>query len=331
VSRALLVLSLLAAAPRFAAAERIVLRMAAIAPDGTAWARTLKGFADAVALDSKGSVAIKWYLGGIAGDERDVIGRIRRDQLDGAAGAMFCYMLAPSLQVTRVAGLLKNRDEAKALVNEMRSTIDGEFRKNGFVYLGSAGFGLDILFTRRPIRSLADLRSGTFWIRQYDEVLRAGLAAMNVRTLELPHEEAVRAYDDGRVDGFIGAPGSALAFQWYSHARYFTNLKLAYLDGCIGIRQSAFDQLSSDDQAVMRNQAALLAARFDDTGRDADAQLVGRLFAKQGLVAIEPGAQFDAEFAKAARATDSSLGGVPAQLLGYANQTLQRVRAMVRP
>jgi hypothetical protein len=158
-----------------ATAEPTVLRMAAIAPEGTSWARELKAFARNVEKATDGALRIKWYLGGVAGDESEELDRIKRDQLDGGAGAMICDILAPSLSVTSIAGLLHSRAEASRVVNLLTPTIAEEFQRNGFVFLGAAGFGLDVVFSRTPMRSLADLRRGRFWIRKYDDVLRATL------------------------------------------------------------------------------------------------------------------------------------------------------------
>jgi TRAP-type C4-dicarboxylate transport system substrate-binding protein len=318
------ILAALLLGPSIAAADPIQLRMAAIAPEGTEWARELKGFAAGVQSATADRVRVKWYLGGIAGDENGSIERIRRGQLDGAAGAMFCDRLAPSLQVTRVAGLLRTREEASRAVNGLHDTIASEFAKNGFVYLGSGGFGLDVVFTRQPVRNLAALRKGVYWIRPYDDVLRTELATAGVRTVVLPHAEAERAFDEGRIDGFIAPPASVLAFQWYSRAHAFLDAKLAYLDGCVALHQSAFDRLSVEDQRAVREQAAMLAGRFELTGRDIDDKLLHGLFEKMGLTRVVPDAPFRDELAAALHAARSA---IPEQMLPRA--LLERVAALV--
>src|SRR3954466_7055760 len=91
-------------------AEPVQLRMAAIAPDGTSWARELKAWARGVESGTHGEVKVKWYLGGIAGEETAALDRVDRDQLDGVAGALMCEALAPTLRVMRVPGLIQNRE-----------------------------------------------------------------------------------------------------------------------------------------------------------------------------------------------------------------------------
>src|SRR3954467_6995726 len=83
-----------------ARADEVTLRMGTMAPDGTAWARELNAFARDVDQRTHGQVRIKWYYGGITGDEPGMGERIRRGQLDGAAsGGPLCESLAPSMRV----------------------------------------------------------------------------------------------------------------------------------------------------------------------------------------------------------------------------------------
>src|SRR5258707_5737008 len=133
------------------AAEPTVLRMAAIAPEGTSWARELKAFARGVEAETGGALRVKWYLGGMAGDEAEEVSRIRRDQLDGGAGAMICEILAPSLAVTRVRRLLHTRAEASRVVHMLTPTLTEEFQRHGFVFLCAASLGLQVILSRTPI------------------------------------------------------------------------------------------------------------------------------------------------------------------------------------
>src|SRR4051795_7702664 len=97
--RASLVVSLsLLAAVAAADEPSYVLRFAAVIPQGTNWAREMQAFARDVSLTTNGQVAVKWYLGGIAGDDVEAGKRVARDQLDGVgAGVWQCERWAPSM------------------------------------------------------------------------------------------------------------------------------------------------------------------------------------------------------------------------------------------
>lgn len=76
------------------AAEPGVMRIATVAPDGTSWSREMKAWARDVDEVTNGQLRIKLYFGGIAGNEQQVLERLRRDQLDGTIGSEICTQLA---------------------------------------------------------------------------------------------------------------------------------------------------------------------------------------------------------------------------------------------
>jgi TRAP-type C4-dicarboxylate transport system substrate-binding protein len=319
-------------APAAARSEPHVLRLATVAPDGTSWAHESRAFARDVEAATQGELRIKWYFGGVAGDEPTIIERLRKRQIDGTAGAILCQKLAPALMVTHVVGLFRNRDEANYVLGKISPTIDQQFRQSGFVNLGVAGFGVDILFSREPIRSMADLRRGNFWIWDIDDVLHAQLPAMGIHTSLFPLEKAARAYDDGKIDGFIVVPSAALSFQWSVQAGYFTNLQIAFQPACLLLTTQAMDALPLAQQKVLRTAASRMVRAFDEFGRAKEAQLLDGLFERQGLKRVSVDATLRNDFFAAARIARATLGDklVPAEILQRVVNMLADYRAEQR-
>jgi TRAP-type C4-dicarboxylate transport system substrate-binding protein len=280
--------------------EETVLRMAAIAPDGSAWARELHALSRDVELKTDGAVKMKWYLGGIAGDELSALDRARRGQLDGLAGALFCERLAPSLWVTRIVGLFQDRIEGRFVLNRLRPTLEREMGQHGFVDLGDGNFGSEIFFTRAPVRSMADLRRTRLWTWSLDDLWVRELPAMGIHAVPLALEAAANAYDDQHIDGFIAVPTAALAYQWSARAQYFSELSAAFLPGCIVLTHSAFDQLDTAQQDVVRAASAKFAGRFADLGEEQDRALLSGLFERQGLKRVRVTPAFATEFRESA-------------------------------
>jgi TRAP-type C4-dicarboxylate transport system substrate-binding protein len=303
------------------------IRMAAVAPDGTAWARELKVTSREVTQVSGGSVEIKWYLGAIAGDEVEVLDRIRRGQLDGAAGASFCERLAPSLRVLRIPGLVHDRDEGRHVIARLRKAYDEEFNRAGFVGLFVEPFGPEVLFSRTPIATMEDLKTRRVWVWGLAETLLGLLRQMGVNVVALPLEQAARAFDEGRVDAFLGVPTAALAYQWIGRVRYFTPFQVALLPGCAIVSQRAFDSISLDSQSALRTVVAKMAVRFDDVGRTQDEQLLDHLLEKQGVKRVTVSDAFRTQFLEQARRAREKDSQVPAALVAQVEQWLAEYRA----
>jgi TRAP-type transport system periplasmic protein len=277
--------------------EPIVIRMATPAPEGTAWAREGHSFERDIAELTHGRIRMKWYLGGIAGDELTMLDRMKREQLDGvASGGMLCQRLAPSMRALRVVGLFQSRDESAFVSGRLKDTFDAEFLRSGFVNLGEVGVGPDVIFSRTPVASMADLKKARLWIWDLDDVYRQTLTAMGISVVPRPLESAAADYEHGTVDGFLAVPTAALAFQWSAEARYFTDLRPSFLRGCILMTSRSFDQLPVDGQLAVKQAAARTIARLEVIGGTQDQALLSGLFARQGLKSVPVTQQFRSEF-----------------------------------
>ena len=331
MKRALVALLLLVSSA--ARAEPVTLRLASVLPEGTAWARELRAFGREVAASTQHEVQIRWYLSGIAGDELQSHERVQRDQLDGIiSGGMLCQRLAPSMRAAGTVSEFRDRDEARYVMARLRPLIDGELSKAGYVNVATAGMGFSVIFSRTPVQSMAELRKLRPWLWSLDEVLRAQLTAMGMKPVPLPVEGSARAYDEGKVDGFIGLPAGALAFQWSAQARYVIDLRVGYLTGCMLLSHRAWDALPHEAQQQIESAAAKLQVRVEDVALKNDEMLLSGLFARQGLRALPVPPSLQAEFSEAAHAAQKQVEKLmPPGMLDRVAGWIAEYRASQRP
>jgi TRAP-type C4-dicarboxylate transport system substrate-binding protein len=283
------------------------IRMAANAPEGTLWAREFHTIDREVAAATEGQLQLKWYLSGIAGDEMQALERVHKAQLDGEAGALFCDRLAPSIRVARVVGVFQSRDEWRYVMTRLLPELNREFGKSGFSNLGLGSFGNSMFFSRRPIRTMADLRSQRFWVYEFDDVTVSMLRHMGLAVVPLSVEQGLRAYEDGRIDGFVATATVALAFQWSARASYYSDLTVGELPGCFVIADRALDPLPLEHRRAVTTAVAKFVGRFEELGHQQDAALLGGLFERQGLHKVAANDELRAGFFEAARAARERL------------------------
>ncbi|MCU1282489.1 MAG: TRAP-type C4-dicarboxylate transport system, substrate-binding protein [bacterium] len=315
-----------------AAAEPVAVRMASMAPDGTAWARELKAYARDIAALTGGELHLKLYLGGIAGDEAAVPERIRKGQLDGEMAAVTCERMAPSLRVLRVPGLIRRRDEATYVIDRLRPAVEREFHNAGFALLGLAWFGSDILFTKTPVRSMDELRKLRLWIWNLDVVWGNEMQHLGLHVVPLTVDGAGRAYDDGQVDGLLALPSAALVYQWSARSRYFTDLPVAAMAGCSFVSTAVFDALPMASQVALRHASAKLNLRISEANGALEDALLGGLFEKQGVHRQPASEQFRIIFFDAAKEARDKLPSeiVPPALITQVMSWLSDYRAAHR-
>jgi TRAP-type C4-dicarboxylate transport system substrate-binding protein len=297
-----------ATASSTARADRTVLRLASAAPDATSWAKELRAFGRDVEASTDGQVAVKWYMGGVAGDEKEALERIGKAQLDGMASGIECGEIAPSMRALNVPGVVQGRDEANYVSQKLQTQFAAEAQKNGFALLFTAGLGPTMVFSRTPVRTMSELRTIKLWRWELDQtgVLATREMGMPVQPASL--DAAARLYDDGKVDGFTTMPSAALAFQWSTQAKYITPLPVGYVQGCMILANRAWDRLTQKQREAVMSAAAKCAHRFEEVGREQDQQLLGGLFERQGLKIVPLSPALRAQYFEAARAARERLG-----------------------
>jgi TRAP-type C4-dicarboxylate transport system substrate-binding protein len=328
--RRALLIAALAAWSATAAADPVLLRMASVAPQGTAWANLLTGWGRELETITNGAVRVKWYFGAITGDELETYAGIQKGHLDGvASGGMICERLSPSIRIQGLTGVFQSRNEAAYVMERIKKTIQEDARRNGFEMLVTTPLGPEVIFSRTPVRTLADLRRLKLWRWSADEVGIAFGQEMKLQVVPLDLDQAAKAYDKGEIDGFIAIPTAALAFQWSAQARYITDLRSGYLNGCVAIAHRALDRVPAEHQQAVRSLMGKYDMLFQELSRRQDEALLGGLFVKQGLKPVPPSEALRSEFYEAARTARERLAEklIPRAVLDRTLQTLADYRA----
>src|SRR5262249_51851410 len=78
--------SILASVYPAPARAQTVFKIATLAPEGSAWMNLFHEWATAVDTKTSGRVKLKFFAGGVQGDERDAVRKMRLGQINGAAG-----------------------------------------------------------------------------------------------------------------------------------------------------------------------------------------------------------------------------------------------------
>jgi TRAP-type C4-dicarboxylate transport system substrate-binding protein len=268
-------------------------------------------------------------LSGVAGDELEQRDRLLRGQLDGVIGTLSCDRFSPSFRILRLPGIFADFDETTLVLDRLQPMLESEAHQHGLVLPATSSIGRDLFFTRVPVRTLAELRKLKLWYWDLDEVGLAVTRAMGLTMVPLPVQQAAAAFDRGEVDGFIAAPPAALAFQWFTRARYMIDLRPSFIAACLVLRESSFFRLPPAQQASLRASVAALAERNRDTSRRSEELLLGPLVKSRGLELLPISPALRAEFAAAADAASDKLSEqlVPKRLIQRAREWIAQSRA----
>lgn len=238
--------AILLAIPAGGAAADTVLKMATLAPEGSSWMKLFHQWQHTVEARTDGRVRVKFYAGGVQGDEHDVLRKIRLGQLSGAAiTAIGLAAIDPEVRALEVARTYEELDRLRAALGE---PLVKKFEQKGFVLLGWGDVGPVHLFSQRPIRSMADLQQIKLWLWSDDPVSRQLLDALGVRGVPLGVPDVLPALSTGAVNAFFGSPLSTLALQWSTHTRYMTSLVIGQATGATILAKAAWQSIAAPDR-----------------------------------------------------------------------------------
>jgi TRAP-type C4-dicarboxylate transport system substrate-binding protein len=313
--------ALLLAALTGTAGAQTMVKFATLAPDGSTWMKAMKNFTDEASARTAGRVKFKIYAGGVSGDEKDVVRKIRLGQLQaGGFTGVGIGEIAPEARLLDTPFLFKNAKE----IDYVYKTLDADFRKifenRGYVLLGWAEVGNVNIFSNTPITKPEDLRNVKMWIWEGDPIAEATFAALNIKPIPLSITDVQTSLQTGMINGVYGSPLSVMAMQWHTRMKYVFSLPLTNAEGAVVISKKTFDSLSKEDQKVMTDlgekyfRALTLQSRKDNdtsvqllrkkltftdpagpavvtelekAGEDARHALVGKLYTQELLTKVE--------------------------------------------
>jgi TRAP-type C4-dicarboxylate transport system substrate-binding protein len=301
-------LAALAALLAFGPATAAEFKIATVAPEGSAWMRDLRAAGRTVTERTDGRITLRFYGGGVQGNDRRVIRKMRIGQLQGAlftaSGVAEIY---PDIVVYGLPGVF----ETDAEVDYVRARMDQQFidglAANGLVTFGFAGGGFAYFMGGRPVTSLDDLRGRKIWVPEGDQVSFAAMSALRLSPVVLPISDVLTGLQTDLIDVVATPPVGAIVLQWHTRVKYVTAVPVAWTMGMLAVDERAFDLLSPADQAVFREVMTGLYQHFDAQNR-IDNEKAEEALRSAGLQFLEPTAAELADWRRAAEQSNRSLG-----------------------
>jgi len=257
-------LMLLAALTLSSGATAATLKIATVTPEGSQWMKEMRASSKEIKERTDGRVEIKYYGGGVMGNDNKVLGRIRIGALQG--GAFTPSALAsiyPDLNIYGLPMVFDSEEEAGYVREQLDRTLKAGLEDAGFVNFGFAAGGFAVVLSNTPVRELGDLKGKRVWVPEGDLISYASMEAMSLSPVTLPLTDVLTGLQTGLIDIVAISPIGALVLQWHTKVKYMTELPLVYTLGFMAVQKKAFDRLSEDDQAIVREVMTRTYQNFD--------------------------------------------------------------------
>ncbi|HEX6883806.1 MAG TPA: TRAP transporter substrate-binding protein DctP [Planctomycetota bacterium] len=271
------------------AASAQTLKLATLVPEGSVWDKSMRELGAAVQQATAGRVKFLIYPGGVAGDEPDVLRKMRIGQLQGGLfSASGLGDIDPAFYLFQVPLLLETDAEVELILSRMRTTLSQRLAAKGCVLVQWSNVGWLRFFGSKPITSFDDFKRRKQFVWGTDGRLASWYQQLGLTPVSLSGGDVFTGLETGLIECLPATPLAALSLQWFRPAPHMLDHRFAPLLGGLVLTQASWAKLSADDQATFLRLAQAseeqLFAQIPELEREALAEMK-----KRGLeVVTEP-------------------------------------------
>jgi TRAP-type transport system periplasmic protein len=263
-----LALLLLAAAPAWnvsgsGAVAQTVVKLATLVPDGSIWHQVLQEQATDWRRATGGSSEIRIYPGGVAGDDPDLVRKMRIGQFQAASLAIQGLSeIDEAFRVFQIPMFFASAEETFYILDAMTPLLRQRLEERGFVLVNWGYAGWAHLYSKRPIRSAADLRSRKLFMWGGDDRTIRVWREHGLQPLGLAATDIMMALQTGMIEVMVTTPLAALSLQWYRLTPNQLDPGLAPLIGATVMTQRGWNTLSERERQALLQTGRRAEARF---------------------------------------------------------------------
>ncbi len=287
----------------------LTLKIGTMAPEGSPWDAALRELGGEWADASGGGLDLKLYAGGIAGDESDMIRKMRLGELQGAALSQLALgEIVPDVLALDTPFLMRSDGEFEYVLRKMRPYFEREFDRAGYELVTWSGAGWVHFFANRAISSPDDLRRLRLGVPAGDDELLDAWRRLGFHAYQLPISDLLPGLEAGTIDAFYAPPTAAALFRWFLSAAHMSEIKVAPVVVAFVVDKRAWKRIPEGLRSRLLGSARASEARLDRLSGGLDASAI-RAMVRDGLTVDPETAASDAAWRALARAGAGPLIG----------------------
>lgn len=248
------------------AQKAVELKIATLVPEGSLWDKLEREFAEEVKKTTQGRVRFKFYAGGIAGDEPDVLRKMRLGQLHGGVFTLSGLGdVLPDLRIMDIPLFLRSEEEVEHLLHELEDGFRKDLEAKNVIVLHWGHVGWMRFFSTKAVRTVADLRALKQFVWAGQGNMARWYQEAGFQPVPLAATDMLTGLKTGLIEALPGAPLVALALQWFRSAPFMLDYPVIPLLGATAIDVRQWKRISPEDQkAVLAAGEKIQRRIFDD-------------------------------------------------------------------
>ena len=316
-----------------ALAQDTQVKLGTLAPEGSPWHTIIQNMGTDWKKALDGKLKFQIYPGGVAGDEPDMVRKMRVGQLHAAAlTGVGLAEIAPEIMTIQLPMLLRTDEELDFVRERIAPQFEAILLKKGFVVLNWGEAGWVHFFGKRPVVRVADLANVKLavWAGNAGEMQAWKDVGANPVPVGAPDLHS--ALKTGLVNAMSTTPLAALSFQWFGQVKEMSDMKWAPLIGATVITEKQWKLVPDDAKPALIRSAQAAGAEFRKETRKQSAAAILQM-QKLGLTVHPASPAAAAEWEKQARIAWPALMGksYPPALVAQIETLRDQFRAQQNP
>ena len=289
---------LLVSAAVLCAEDKIVLKIATVAPSRSAWDIELKKVAEEWNRLTDGLVTVKIYTMSTLGGEKAGIQKLKAARpgqqapLDGAIFTMIgLHELVPDAYIYTLAlpFLIQNQAELDKALSIYGGKIESKIKNAGYELIAWSNVGWLSFYTKEPYKTLGELKKIKLSVAGLDSPILSDsfkLSGFNVADTPSQKFSQMLKSKNG-IGGFFAVHLLTYATGFYKDIHYALDIKLCPVMAGFVISNASWNKIPAKYHAPMKEAMERARKRLNDALDSSDADCVQKMEAS-GVTMIRP-------------------------------------------
>jgi TRAP-type C4-dicarboxylate transport system substrate-binding protein len=317
-----LALAVAALTPVPATTQPQIIKLATLVPEGSVWDKSMRDMGAQWTAGTQGRVVLRVYPGGVAGDEPDLVRKMRIGQLQAAAVTTAGLAnIDPAFNIFNIPMFFTSYPELYATLDKLTPLLKQRLEARGFVLLAWGHGGWVYFFTKHPVESAEGLRRTKMFVWAGDDQMVALWRELRFQPVPLAATDIMTALQTGMIDSYPTTPLLGLTLQWYRMTPNLVGMGLAPLVGGLVMTKQSWAKISEPDRARIMASCQKLEHKLEVEVPRQDTSAVAEMM-KRGLKVNAVSGTNATQFRQAAEEFANGMKGirVPPDILELARR-----------
>jgi TRAP-type C4-dicarboxylate transport system substrate-binding protein len=235
-----------------------------MAPENTPWGDALNRISRAWSEVTRGEVELIVYHNSVVGEEKDVLQKLKLNQIQAAVFTSFgINLISPEIMTLSAPFLIRNDDELKAVLDPLKPDLESKINEKGFQTLTWVKSGWVKIFSTKPVRQPADLKKMKFGTSTDTPELTQAFKNMGYQMIPVGGNDTLIALNSRQIEAIYQSPLIVGSLQIFGVAKYMTSMNVAPFMAGIFLNQRAWRTIPDQYKAELIRRSDLIAREID--------------------------------------------------------------------